>query len=308
MDFLKTPLIFLFLVIFPLIGSKSQEPDKRIFFISDTQLPLLAEKMVLKTYHNAEARDSLFTDILHNHPKNLLMLGDLTSMGSNEKAWNPLDTFYNSLRNSGTNLFAIPGNHEYMMIPSVAIKMFVKHFPETWLHGYCIKIDSLGIVMLNSNFDKMNDNELSKQLLWYKNMMDSLQNDPGILSVIVCTHHAPYSNSKIVGSSKPVSDLIVPLFEKCSKARLFISGHSHNLEFFKDRLNKYFLVIGGGGGIQQTIDTTIRRDLIQQTEKPLYFYLIAQRKNNFLKLSARGFKKDFKMFQLNFGEIRIKSE
>jgi len=285
--------------------AQTNSDDHEIYFISDVQAPLLAEKMILKYYRNEEARDSLFANIVRHHPAYLFMLGDLTSMGSNKKAWEPLDTFLNSIHNLNTKVYAIPGNHEYLMDSKKGIKMFIKRFTKGWLYGYFIKVDSIAVVMLNSNFSDLTKKDLSKQLLWYRKTIKSLDNDSNIKSIIVCAHHAPYSNSVIVGSSKPVADSIVPEFEHSQKGRLFISGHSHNLEYFVDSIGKHFLVIGGGGGIAQPLNRRLHHDLLTQDEKPLYFYLVVERKGNWLKLTARGFKKDFKMFEFNIGEINL---
>jgi Predicted phosphohydrolases len=282
--------------------------DQRIYFISDVQAPMPIETIILKAYRNEEARDSLFADVIMQHPKNLFMLGDLTSMGSNEKAWIPVDSLLHSLSKINTSVYAIPGNHDYLMKSSIGMQMFKHRFPEQWLYGYCVNIDSLAIIMLNSNFYYLTKNELSEQLSRYKTVMDSLDVDPKIKAIIVCTHHAPYSNSRIVGSSKPVADLFVPRFENTKKAKLFISGHSHNLEYFADSIGKHFLVIGGGGGLTQPLvpmNKRIHNDLIKQDEKPLYFYLVIEKNGNCLKLIARGFKRDFKMFEINFGEIKL---
>jgi Icc-related predicted phosphoesterase len=299
--------VILFLQLFNTSHSFAQtnSDDHEIYFISDVQAPLLAEKMISKYYRNEEARDSLFSDIVRHHPEYLFMLGDLTSMGSNKKAWEPLDTFLISIHKINTKVYAIPGNHEYLMNSKRGIKMFVKRFPKLWLYGYFIKVDSIAVVMLNSNFSDLTKKDLSKQLLWYRKTMKSLDNDPNIKSIIVCTHHAPYSNSVIVGSSKPVADSIVPEFEHSRKGRLFISGHSHNLEYFVDSIGKHFLVIGGGGGIAQPLNSRLHHDLLTQDDKPLYFYLVVERKGNWLKLTARGFKKDFKMFEFVIGEINL---
>ena len=279
---------------------------RRIYFISDVQSPLQVEKIILKAYRNEEARDSLFADIILQHPKNLFMLGDLTSKGSDEKAWAPLDTFLNSLKKINTKIYVIPGNHEYMMPSSTGMQLFKHRFLEKWLYGYFVNIDSIAIIMINSNFNKLSENELSRQLKWYKSKVDSLDSDPSIKAIIVCTHHAPYSNSKIVGSSKQVADLIVPIFEKSPKAKLFLSGHSHNLEYFSDSIGKHFLVIGGGGGIAQPlipVNKRIHFDLINHEVKPLFFYLIIEKRENSLKLIVRGFKKDFKFFELDIGDL-----
>jgi hypothetical protein len=280
----------------------------RLYFISDVQEPLPAEKIILKAYRNEEARDSLFADLIFNHPGNLFLLGDLVSRGSVEKAWLPLDNFLCLLKGANTSTYAIPGNHEYMGRSSNGIKMFVKRFPEKWLSGYTVDIDSIAVVMLNSSFTDISEIGLSKQLIWYKSEMESLDRDPAVKIIIVCTHHAPFSNSRIVGSSKPVEDLIVPAFEKSKKSKLFISGHSHNLEYFSESTGKHFLVIGGGGGIEQPLISVRKReyfDLIDQDLKPLYFYLIIEKKGNSLNLIARGFKKDFRFFDLDIGSIKV---
>jgi predicted MPP superfamily phosphohydrolase len=298
---------FFLLVNFPAGFSQVIRNQQRIYFISDVQAPMSVEKIISKPYRNEEARDSLFADIIRQHPKNLFMLGDLTSKGSKEKAWVPLDTFLNSLKKINTSVYAIPGNHEYMG-KSAGLRKFKLRFPEQWLCGYFVTLDSIAIVMLNSNFNDLSKNELSKQLTRYKSVMDSLDTDPHINTIIVCTHHAPYSNSKIVGSSKPVADLIVPIFEKSQKSKLFISGHSHNLEYFSNSIGKHFLVIGGGGGIAQPLipmDKRKHEDLLNQDAKPLYFYLVIEKNGNCLRLIAKGFKKDFSFFESDIGIVPV---
>lgn len=307
--------IYLYSLIFilPLINissgfSQVVDNQQGIYFISDVQSPLPVEKIILKAYRNEEARDSLFNDLIFQRPENLFMLGDLTSRGSDEKAWAPIDSFLNSMNRIRKSVYVIPGNHEYMWCSSNGIKKFRERFPEKWLYGYSVSIDSIAIVMLNSNFKNLTERELSGELTWYKSKMDSLNTDPSVKAIIVCTHHAPYSNSKIVGSSKTIANSIVPTYEKSLKSVLFISGHSHNLEYFSDSIGKHFLVIGGGGGIEQPLITKEKRhyyDLIDQDVKPLYFYLIIERKGNFLKLISRGFKKDFKFFESDFGTLTI---
>jgi hypothetical protein len=304
---------FFFILVLLLINiscgfSQVVRNQQRIYFMSDVQTPLLLEKIYLKPCRNEDARDSLFADIIRQHSKNLFMLGDLVSRGSDEKAWMPLDAFLNSLNRIHAKVYAIPGNHEYIRISSIGMQMFKRRFQEEWLNGYFVNIDSVAIVMLNSNFNKLGKNELSKQLKWYKAEMDSLDSDPAIKAIIVCTHHAPYSNSKIVGSSKPVEDLIIPIFEKSTKSKLFLSGHSHNLEYFTGRNGKHFLVIGGGGGLTQPLISVNKRkyyDLVSQDAKPLYFYLVIEKKENCLNLIVRGFKEDFRFFELDIGVIPL---
>jgi hypothetical protein len=283
----------------------------RFFFISDMQKPLSSETIFSKPFRNREARDSLFADIIRQNPGNLFMLGDLTELGSSKKAWNPLDGFLRSLQTMRTAVCAIPGNHEYMVIAPAGMKNFMKRFPEKWLYGYCNAVDSVGVVLLNSNFGKLRKNELSRQLLWYKTTMDSLDRDPAIKAIIVCTHHAPFSNSAVVGCNDGVIGSIVPEFEKSRKAILFISGHSHNLEHFASGTGKHYIVIGGGGGIAQPLLSATRcnyRDLIPREKKPLYFYVVAQREGNSLRITARGLSRDFTSMTLEIDRIAFNGE
>ena len=302
-------IILVFLLINISSGLSQVAPDQyRIFIISDFQAPMLAEKIFSNPYRNEEARDSLFADIILQRPKNLFLLGDMTSKGSKEKAWAPLDTFLNSLKKINTSVYAIPGNHEYMG-KSAGMKMFKQRFDSQCLYGYFVTVDSITIVMLNSNFKNLSERELSQQLTFYKSVMDSLDTDQSVKAIIVCTHHAPYSNSKVVGSSKPVEDLIVPTFEKSAKSKLFISGHSHNLEYFSDSIGKHFLVIGGGGGIAQSLFPVNKgkyHDLLIQDAKPLYFYLVIEKIGKYLKIIVKGFKKDFRFFESEIGIIPLK--
>lgn len=303
---------FLIILVVQLINSncgfsQADSNQHRIYFISDVQAPMWVEKIIGKPYRNEEARDSLFKDLVIQHPENLFLLGDLSMRGSKKTAWKPLDTLLYSLKKLNTSVYAIPGNHEYMG-KSAGMKMFKQRFKTQWLNGYYITLDSITIVMLNSNFKAIDKKELSKQLAWYKSVMDSLETNQSVKAIIVCTHHAPYSNSKVVGSSKPVQEMILPAFEKSQKSKLFISGHSHNLEYFYNNAGKHFLVIGGGGGIAQPLKNEDKRenhDLINQNEKPLYFYLIIEKNCSTLKLIAKGFKRDFSFFESEIGVITL---
>lgn len=98
--------------------------QQRIYFISDVQAPLPVEKIILKAYRNEEARDSLFSDGIFQHPENLFILGDLTSRGSKEKAWAPVDTFLNSLNRINTNVYVVPGN-QFKFNRSIRINLAV---------------------------------------------------------------------------------------------------------------------------------------------------------------------------------------
>ena len=288
------------------------QPDSsspKLYFISDCQLPMKIETMRLAPYRNEEARDSLFSDIIRQHPPYLFFLGDIASAGSNNQSWIPIDAFLNRLSIAHTLVNAVPGNHEYYRSAKKGFTNYSKRFSGNSSMGYCITIDSMALVMLNSNYRKLTCEQTAQQQQWYCTKMDSLDAAHGVKVVIVCLHHAPFTNNTVVRPSKAVYKAVLPRFNSSPKARLLLSGHSHNLEYFKNNPNKYFLVLGGGGGLIQSLRSSNRSfytDLIPQNNKPLYFYVTISRTGNILNLQARGLKKDFSSYYtLDIGEIEL---
>jgi predicted MPP superfamily phosphohydrolase len=274
--------------------------NNALYFLSDCQEPLFVETLWNKTYRNAEGRDSLFTDMLRQKPSWVFLLGDLVSSGRNSKEWRPIDTLLSRLSGMGARAYAIPGNHEYIFNAAKGIANFKTRFPADPVTGYCVTADSIVLVMLNSNFSELNHDEVLLQRQWYQRTMDSLEKDPSVKAIAVCTHHAPYTNSTVVGPSKETIDQFGPLFFSSSKAKLFLSGHSHNVEFFEPKPGKFFLVLGGGGGLAQPLLPAQKArivDLIKQDKKPLYFYIILRREGGALVVKSRGVGRDFSVFK-----------
>lgn len=275
----------------------AQAKSSPLYFISDCQLPLSMEKILLKPYKNKEGRDSLFKDVERENQGYVFMLGDIVGKSSDNRKWSDVDTFLSTLHSEGTRVFAIPGNHEYLFNASSGIANYSARFPGLPIDGYCVRNDSMAIVMLNSNFRELSPAENNRQEHWYLAVMDSLDADVTVKFIIVCTHHSPYSNSKVVGASAPVQTSFVQRFDNSAKTKLFISGHSHNLEYFADPNNKHYLVIGGGGGIAQPLNKGVDvkyKDLIKQEEKPLFFYLVLQRNGNAIEIRILGYSKAMK--------------
>jgi UDP-2,3-diacylglucosamine pyrophosphatase LpxH len=266
-----------------------------LYFISDCQHPLPVEKIIRKSPHNIEAQKLLFGEIVQKNDGNLFMLGDMVGKGYKSKYWQSVDLFLTTLHNAGTKVYGIPGNHEYYLRSGKGIANFQKRFPDLPLTGYCVRAGSMEVVLLNSNFKKLTASQKEIQQQWYKSVMDSLDQDASVRSVIVCIHHSPFSNSKVVGSSEEVQKAILPRFNSSVKTKLFISGHSHNLELFEATGGKHYLVIGGGGGIDQPLYTGKNekyRDLVGQAVKPRFFYLVVQRSGAMLHVTVRGCTKE----------------
>ncbi len=267
-----------------------------IDFISDTQQPMLVEKIFLKPTQNKKATAELFAEIVKTKPQSLYMLGDVVALGYRNRKWGKVDCFLDNCRKENIMVSALLGNHDVMGRRKKGESNFNKRFPLNVRTGYILITDSVAVVLLNSNFNTLSFNEMKKQDKWYQAMLNSLDTDQSIKAIIVTCHHAPYSNSKVVGSSTSVQQNFVLPYIKSKKAQLFITGHSHNFEHFKS-MGKDFLVIGGGGGLHQPLDVSTKSipDLAFDY-KPLFHYLSVRRVGDELQATSYFLKNDFITF------------
>ncbi|MCW3092009.1 MAG: metallophosphoesterase [Ferruginibacter sp.] len=271
---------------------------KRMVFVSDTQQPMWVEKILLKPNHNLQATADIFLDILSYKPTSLYMLGDVVALGSSNKKWRSVDKFLDSARKSGTHVAGLLGNHEVMGRRKRGERNFDKRFPMNVRTGYFSVTDSVAVVMLNSNFKSLSPSSIEKQQSWYESTLAGLDTSASIKAVIIACHHAPFSNSKVVKSSGDVQRYFVPAYIKSRKAQLFIAGHAHAFEHFQKQ-GKEFIVIGGGGGLHQPLNSL--PDCIPDIAcnyKPMFHYLSVQRVQNKLQITSRYLKNDFSGFDI----------
>lgn len=278
-----------------------EETAKReILFLSDTQAPMWVEKLVLRTHNNTKATQTIFDEIIRLKPAVLYWLGDIVSLGYRKNKWRIIDQFLANCTEVGTAVYAIMGNHDVMGRPKKGARNFQQRFPEHSPTGYLKITDGIAVVMLNSNFSTLSIADLVKQQTWYEQTLNDLEADPTVQVVIVTCHHAPYSNSKLVGSSKLVQQRFVPCYIKSKKAKLFITGHSHAFERYEFE-GKTFLVIGGGGGLRQPLNMSPSRLPDLATEyKPMFHYLSVRREGNGLFLTSHCLKNDFSGFDVGY--------
>jgi len=154
----------------------------------------------------------------------------------------------------------------------------------------------------------MSPADIQKQDAWYRQTLAQLNANDAIKLIIVGCHHSPYSNSTVVGSSLPVQQHFVPPFLQTKKCVLFLSGHSHNFEAFTIS-GKQFLVIGGGGGVHQPLDTT-RQALPDRAAhyKPQFHYLQITRRHDSLQVVSRRLKADFSGFEDGLSMVIAKAQ
>ncbi len=291
---------------FQINGDPHLTAHGEIVFISDTQQPMALEEVRLHPNHNLKATSLLLADILKQKPLTIYMLGDVVAVGSSNHKWSAIDRFIDTCRKNNITVHALLGNHDIMWSRRKGEINFQHRFPDNVDTGYVSITDSIAIVLLNSNFKKLSAIEIDKQERWYTSTLDSLNTNSAIQTIIVSCHHAPYSNSRIVGSSSPVQHYFVPAFIRTAKCSLFITGHAHAFEHFKYS-GKNFLVIGGGGGLHQPLDTSARRiPDIAFNYKPMFHYLSLQRQGDKLLLTSHFLKPDFSGIEKGYSfEIKM---
>jgi hypothetical protein len=294
------PLALFTAVLLNMVTSPAVAQDaerKELAFVSDTQAPMWVENIFLKANHNREATGLIFEDIIKNKPKALFILGDVVSLGYRDAKWKTIDKYLELCRKNGIEFHALLGNHDVMGRPRKGESNFQKRFPDHVRTGYISVVDSIGVIMVNSNFAKLSPTEVELQQQWYEAMLKTLDADPKVKVTIVTCHHAPYSNSKLVGSSKPVQEHFVPAYMASVKGQLFITGHSHTFEHFKIK-GKDFLVIGGGGGLHQPLNGILEDTALNY--KPMFHYLTVLRTGELVHVISHFLKDDFSGFDKTY--------
>jgi hypothetical protein len=266
-------------------------------FAADTQAPMLVETILLKPQKNRKATQLLFRHIIDLHPHSFFLLGDVVNLGYSQRQWRPIDRHLHHLRAKGIGLYGIMGNHEVMGQPKKGEQEFQYRFPGHVRTGYFVRIGSIAVVLLNSNFGALTIADIMKEARWYRKTLESLDADPEIEFVICCAHHSPFTNSRIVKPSVEVQRLFVPPFLESTKSQLFLSGHCHAFEHFKVK-GKDFMVIGGGGGLKQPLRKGIGTlaDLAEDY-KPMFHYITVADAGEHLEVRSFHLKPDFSNFE-----------
>lgn len=280
---------------------------QRIAVIADTQAPQRIEMLWSEDERNREATGILFDCLLKERVSGVFMLGDLVAMGSKEEQWQPVDYFIAALRRKSTNVYAVPGNHDYSFPASAGITELYRRFPRARATVQTYTINSVAMVLVDANYNHLSRERKEAQTIRYRQCLDSLQNDAAVRAIIVCTHQPPYTNSTGVKPAKEVQQRLVPDYLSTPKAVLFLSGHSHNMERFYCQ-GKDFLVVGGGGGLEQPLlppEKQRYHDLIENEQRIRFFYVMIERKNNILTVKAKGMQADDLKKKLELELVKI---
>jgi predicted phosphodiesterase len=304
----KIIVLFLILILSFLTNSAGQCPRFHrpnsgvIVFLSDTQSPMWIESLFLQRNKNDQAREMIFKDIIKQNPRAVCHLGDLVARGYSSRQWSVIDSFSSKLQFLNIPFYPIPGNHEYFLFAAKGIANFQQRFPSANLTGYSIKINTLAIILLNSNFSRMSDTEINTQQSWYQLTLNGYSLDTTITSIIVGCHHSPYTNSRIVSPDENVQSMFLPSFIKNDKCKVFISGHAHTFEHFRQD-NKDFIVCGGGGALQHPLLIGDKRrwpDMYSNSSIRMFHYLLITADEKVTQISLQLLNEDFSGFEPDY--------
>ncbi len=273
-----------------------------VVLLSDTQSPMWFESWFLKRNKNDQAREIIFNDIIKQKSQAVFHLGDLVAQGYLSRQWSAIDSFTSKLQVLNVPFYPVPGNHEYFLFAAKGIANFQQRFPSARITGYSKKINTLAIILLNSNFSKISAREIDFQQSWYQQTLNKYSLDSAITSIIVCCHHSPYTNSRIISPDEQVQRMFLPSFLQNNKCKVFISGHAHAFEHFRQN-NKDFIVCGGGGALQHPLligDKQRWPDMYSNSSIRLFHYLLLTINEKIIQISLRILNEDFTQFEPDY--------
>ncbi len=264
-------------------------PGKIFILVGDTQKTSLWE---FWRERNDRERRLIIDEICRHEPAFVVHLGDLIAYGSSKRDWDDFDELNRELRRKDIPYFPILGNHEYYGRKETALQYYFDRFPyleqRRW---YSFHWKNVGLLMVDSNFSKLTSGEVEEQSQWYLDELGRFEEIENVSFVIVCCHHPPFTNSKVVRPNEKVKTRFVDPFLRHSKTRLFFSGHTHSYERFEFE-GKFFIVSGGGGGPRHKLFTApgSRRFEDIFTGPKIRFFHFIELETNHEGLTSRTFE------------------
>lgn len=216
-------------------------------FISDSQIKDAAGQK------RADRISQTVEDLKNLYPFSIIVnAGDAVQHGGRNEDWlNYFNTSKVYLHN--TYMVSAVGNHEYYDSPMYEkappqFRKYLRDDSSPELGNAAVDLGKLTVIVLNSNFDFMNEATYKEQWDWFISKLEENQkkNKP----VIVSMHHSPFSSSMewIREIPKRLRADLVPTLEKYSCVKMMISGHLHMYER-SEKNNLQYLVAGPSGGI-----------------------------------------------------------
>lgn len=208
---------------------------------------LIADTQELHNQHERTAQ--LLADLLQRYPQTEFVInaGDIVDKGTDEQ-WQAYRAIAEKFYTYRLPIVPVLGNHEYF--EDETANGFAKVYAtESTKQGYYfIDVGPARLIVLNSNIDRMNEDEQKAQTAWLKETLASSQFAGK--SVVVTYHHPAFAtgiaNIFMPAPPRYIKKHWLPLFKQFS-VKLVLNGHEH----VYDRLtidNIRFLNAGPAGG------------------------------------------------------------
>ncbi len=270
-----------------------------IAIIGDTQTTTLGEVLLGREQNNRE-RTQIIKALADEKPDLLVHLGDHVAVGSSFFDWFRYDRLMKPVTDSGIPILPLIGNHDYFFLEPWSLSFMSKRFKDFGALTYGTQIrEKTALVYLDSNTRFIGKKCWKAQLLWLAHELARLDNSSEVNSVLVFTHHPPFSNSVGHREKREVREEIVPLFFKSTKTRALISGHAHTYEHF-EKQGKHFIVSGGGGGARVKIkkkSACKHEDTFQGSSLRPFHYLLFSATDKAITFEIKGFDKAEKILR-----------
>jgi len=271
--------------------------SKPIAVVGDLQRTSVWEMMLGREQNDTE-RENIISEIKKEDPALLVLLGDMVFEGSDRKQWEYFDKVISPLNN--LPILPVMGNHEYYTENSSGVREVKRRFPQVNSVSWYSRIyGNTALIFLDSNKPKLTPAQWTEQQIWYNEMISYLEEDPSIRSILVFTHHPPYTNSIVTGDERDIQNAFIKPFMQSEKTAAFFSGHAHTYEHFIKE-NKSFIVSGGGGGprviLKKGEDCHIDQCRLSGI-RPFHYVLIQPNKNS-LEIIVKGINKGENKFFL----------
>ncbi len=247
-------------------------PDAPAIFVlvGDTQKTMTLE--FWRPHYDAERR-AVINAIFDREPAFVVNCGDVVCHGGRWADWRRFCDENERLFSHPVAYFPALGNHDYYG-GSDAFRLRAEVFPHVGTRRwYDVRFQSLLLLILDSNFDELNAEQIRSQDDWLESQLKSAEADASVGHVVLVCHHPPYSNAKGLSESREVQEHFVSRITP--KVRVFASGHVHNYERF-EKQGVQFVVSGGGGGPTRDLETEQPRhpDLYTGSrERPFHYCL-----------------------------------
>ena len=279
-------------------------PSSQTGFVvfGDTQRTSWQECIIGREVNDA-ATETLIQAVADAKPAFTVVVGDFVFHGADEEHWRFFDVIAAPLRDAEVPILPVVGNHEYWGSNDSALENLRARFSrlatDTW---YSDRYGALGLVVVDSNYDELDEATWQRQAAWYSEVMKGFEEDPEVKGILVFVHAPPYTNSTIVSGDDDVKEAFVPAFCQGSKGLGFFSGHAHGYERFMRGSNegcgdrsRHFIVTAGGGGPRpdslRSFEETGNKDLFSgQTPRPFH-YLWMMPTDEGVSVEVRGFQR-----------------